>query len=189
MPGTGTEQKRITIDPVAIKKAASVYRAIYHPLRLHIIEIIQKAGKVNVTPIIKKLKLEQSLVSMQLGILRKARFLKIEREGRNIFYSVNYQQINRVSKLTEKLVFQKAGNLSDFRSISKSGHQEVIFTPTELKVIRFVCEQNTSDEIAQKLNLSKRTIEDYRSSVIKKMKAKNSVGILIYAVKNGLFEI
>jgi DNA-binding CsgD family transcriptional regulator len=52
-----------------------------------------------------------------------------------------------------------------------------------------VCQQYTSEEIADELGLSKRTVEGYRANILEKMKAKNSVGILIYAVKNGLYKI
>ena len=74
-------------------------------------------------------------------------------------------------------------------SKTQSSNKASLFTPLELKVIQLVCKQKTSDEIGKELGRSKRTIEDYRASILKKMKAKNSVGILIYAVKNGLFKI
>lgn len=195
MPTNTTPVKPLEIDEVSIKNAASIYRAIYHPLRLQIIEIIHKAGKLNVTPIIRKLKLEQSLVSAQLKILRDAHFLKIERDGRNIYYTVNYDQINHVSRLTEQLIPKGSNGLGSVQTLGRKFIFKtertggVLFTPTELTIIRLVCEQNTSDDIAQKIGLSKRTVEDYRSSIIKKMKVRNSVGILIFAVKNGLFKL
>jgi DNA-binding NarL/FixJ family response regulator len=63
------------------------------------------------------------------------------------------------------------------------------FTFSEQKIIALVCQQNTSGEIAGKLQLSKRTVEDYRANIMKKMSVKNSVGILIFALKNGLFKL
>lgn len=190
---TTTEQTRLIINVAAIKKGASVYRALYHPLRQKMMETIHKAGRLNVTPIIKKFKLEQSLISAQLKILRDANVLTTEREGKQIFYSVNYYQLNRISELTGKLIsgqpFLHKKTMSIPMAKSKVPRKPILFTPTELKVIRLVCEQNTSDEIGKELGLSKRTIEDYRASVLKKMKVRNSVGILIYAVKNGLFKI
>jgi DNA-binding CsgD family transcriptional regulator len=187
-------QKKLEIDSAAIKNAASIYRAIYHPLRLQIIETIHHAGEINVTPLIRKFKLEQSLISLQLRILREINVLKTKREGRIIYYSINYDQVNFILKLTDKLVPRQAnaGVYPDIdkSSLSKFSKAETMrFSSTELRVIRMVCEQKTSDEIAKELDLSKRTIEDYRASILKKTESKNSVGILIYAIKNGLFKI
>jgi DNA-binding CsgD family transcriptional regulator len=49
--------------------------------------------------------------------------------------------------------------------------------------------QYTSQEIAVKLHLTIRTVEAYRASILKKIKAKNTAGIVIYALKNGLYKI
>jgi DNA-binding CsgD family transcriptional regulator/DNA-binding transcriptional ArsR family regulator len=191
MSTIASSQLQFAIDTTAIKKAASIYRAGYHPLRIQIIELIHKSGTLNVTPIIKKFKLEQSLISAHLKILRDAKLLNTERDGQQIFYSVNYKQINRVSALTTKLIpIPLSKNNIDLKLPLKKGNPPAIrFTPAEQKVIQLVCRQYTSGEIAEELGLSKRTVEGYRANVLEKMKAKNSVGILIYAVKNGLFKI
>jgi DNA-binding transcriptional ArsR family regulator/DNA-binding CsgD family transcriptional regulator len=190
MSKTAPTESQLVIDTPAIKKAASVYRAIYHPLRLQIMELIHKAGTINVTPIIKKFKLEQSLISAHLKILRDAELLDTRREGQQIFYSVNSKNLNRLSQLTDQLL---SVSQSEKRTDSSIPHRKSKpfskFTPAEQKVIRLVCQQYTNEEMAQELGLSKRTVEGYRANILEKMKAKNSVGILIYAVKNGLFKI
>jgi DNA-binding CsgD family transcriptional regulator/DNA-binding transcriptional ArsR family regulator len=191
MSTIASNQLQFAIDTIAIKKASSIYRAVCHPLRIQIIELIHKAGTLNVTPIIKKFKLEQSLISAHLKILRDAKLLNTERDGQQIFYSVNYKQINRVSALTSKLIpIPLSKNNIDLNLPLKKGNPAAIrFTPAEQKVIQLVCRQYTSGEVAEELGLSKRTVEGYRANILEKMKAKNSVGILIYAVKNGLFKI
>jgi DNA-binding CsgD family transcriptional regulator/DNA-binding transcriptional ArsR family regulator len=189
MSTIASSQLQFAIDTIAIKKAASIYRAVYHPLRIQIIELIHKSGVLNVTPIIKKFKLEQSLISAHLKILRDAKLLNTERDGQQIFYSVNYKQINRVSALTNKLIPIPLSKNNIDLPFKKGNPLAVRFTPAEQKVIQLVCRQYTSGEIAEELGLSKRTVEGYRANVLEKMKAKNSVGILIYAVKNGLFKI
>lgn len=191
MSTIASSQSPFVIDTAAITQAASVYRAIYHPLRLQILELVHKAGEINVTPIIKKLKIEQSLTSAHLKILRDAEFLKTRREGQQIFYTVNYKQLEHLSELTGKLLLippsenDVDGQLPSRKDKAPSNK----FTPAEQKVIRLVCQQYTSEEMAEELGLSKRTVEGYRANILEKMKAKNSVGILIYAVKNGLFKL
>jgi DNA-binding transcriptional ArsR family regulator len=195
MVATTPVQKPFVIDSNAIKKASSIYRAINHSLRLQIIGIIHKAGSINVTPIIQELKLEQSLISAHLKILRDAKIVKTERRGSNIFYSVNYQEISRISILAENLVPYRVFNSNfventDGTLVLKPKEGDTArFTPMELKVIRLVCEENTNAGIAEKLGIGKQTFEDHKSNIIRKMKVRNSVGILFYAIRYGLFKI
>ena len=58
---------------------------------------------------------------------------------------------------------------------------------TEKKVVTLMCKQLTSDEISAILGTSKSTIDTHRKRIFKKLKIANSIGIAIYAFKNGLF--
>ena len=64
-----------------------------------------------------------------------------------------------------------------------------LFTENEIQVIRMICDQRSNDEMAAKLKRSLRTIEGYRAAILNKMKVKNTAGIVIYAVKSGLYII
>ncbi|MDB5229618.1 MAG: two component transcriptional regulator, LuxR family [Chitinophagaceae bacterium] len=61
------------------------------------------------------------------------------------------------------------------------------FTATDKAIIRLMCEQKTNKEIAAELFLSKRTVEWHRTNLQEKMQVKNAVGIVLYAIKNGLY--
>ena len=63
------------------------------------------------------------------------------------------------------------------------------FTPTELKIVKMICRQKNSGEIADDLGLSKRTVEGYRENILRKTGSKTLVGIVLYAVKHGLHKI
>jgi len=63
------------------------------------------------------------------------------------------------------------------------------FNEKELEVIRLVCEELSNKEIASELNLSIRTIEGYREKILEKMKAKNTAGIVVFAIKTGIYKI
>lgn len=63
------------------------------------------------------------------------------------------------------------------------------FTERELKVMKMICKEKTIDEIADKLKLSSKSIELIRSSLIKKTKSKNMVGVVKFAIKNGYFKV
>ncbi|MEP6749366.1 MAG: response regulator transcription factor [Bacteroidota bacterium] len=64
-----------------------------------------------------------------------------------------------------------------------------VFTSKEIEVIRFICQEFSNKEIAEKLHLSVRTIEGYRERIQEKMKVKNGVGIAVFAIKNGIYKI
>jgi len=59
----------------------------------------------------------------------------------------------------------------------------------EIDVIQLVCEEMTNKEIADRLNLSIRTIEGYRDRILEKIGARNSAGIVVYAIRNKIYNI
>lgn len=65
----------------------------------------------------------------------------------------------------------------------------VKFTTRETDIIRMICQQLTNKEIAAILGLSYRTIETHRENIQEKIGAKNSIGVVLYAVKHQIFEI
>jgi DNA-binding NarL/FixJ family response regulator len=65
--------------------------------------------------------------------------------------------------------------------------QEPFFSEREVQIIRFICEQLTTKEIAAALELSQRTIDTYRDQIQRKTNSKNMAGVVFYAVKNGLY--
>jgi two-component system response regulator NreC len=65
--------------------------------------------------------------------------------------------------------------------------EKIEFSERELEIIRLICEQLTNKEIAEKLYLSTRTVEGHRLKIQEKMHAKNTAGIVIMALKLGLY--
>lgn len=58
----------------------------------------------------------------------------------------------------------------------------------EIAIVRCICRQMTNREIAEHFNLSIRTIEGYRDKILEKTGARNSAGIVIYAIRNKLYD-
>jgi ArsR family transcriptional regulator, zinc-responsive transcriptional repressor len=69
-----------------IEKAAYVLKAIAHPLRIKIIQMLHENQELNVSTIYKNLNAEQSLISHHLINMRDKGILDIRRSGKNIFY-------------------------------------------------------------------------------------------------------
>ena len=59
-------------------------------------------------------------------------------------------------------------------------------TEREIAVLKLIAEEKSSNEIAEKLNISLKTVETYRSNLYKKLKVKNVVGLAMYAVRNNI---
>ena len=87
-----------------VKTATKVLRALNHKLRQQIIKLIDENKRLNVTDIYVKLRLEQSVASQHLAILRNAGIIAPRREGRERFYSLNYGNIHKISTLVADLV-------------------------------------------------------------------------------------
>jgi len=94
----------LTINLLNIKKAALVLRAINHKLRQQMLKQIDEQGRITVTELYVKLRLEQSVASQHLAILRKAGFVKTERDGKFIYYSVNTDRLQEVNELVGNLL-------------------------------------------------------------------------------------
>lgn len=60
-------------------------------------------------------------------------------------------------------------------------------TERELDVLRLICQELTTTEIAGKLFLSPRTVEGHRNNILLKTGARNTAGIVVYAMSKGLF--
>lgn len=93
-----------TIDFLRMKKAALILRAINHKLRLQIIKLIQENQKITVTEIYVKLRLEQSVVSQHLAILRRANLVLTKRDGKFIYYTINYDRIKELVGFVDDLL-------------------------------------------------------------------------------------
>jgi two-component system, NarL family, response regulator NreC len=65
--------------------------------------------------------------------------------------------------------------------------KEVItFTDREQEIIRLICQQFTAQQIGERIFLSKRTVEGYRTRILEKMNVRNTAGVVMYALKNNL---
>ena len=96
--------EQIKLDYVAVKNAAMTLRAINHKLRQQIVKLLEENKRMNVTDIYVKLRLEQSVASQHLAILRRANIVITERDGKFIHYALNHNRIAAVAKFVNELV-------------------------------------------------------------------------------------
>ncbi len=87
-----------------LKKAALVLRALNHKLRQQILTLVETEKKITVTEIYVRMRLEQSVASQHLAILRRAGIVSTQRDGKFIYYTVNYKRIDEITSLVDDLV-------------------------------------------------------------------------------------
>lgn len=61
-----------------------------------------------------------------------------------------------------------------------------MLTKKEEEVLRFIAQEFTNQEIADKLNCGIRTVDTHKRNLIKKLEVKNVVGLVKYAIKMGV---
>jgi DNA-binding NarL/FixJ family response regulator len=86
-------------------------------------------------------------------------------------------------KAMHKALQYRSGDIRNLNNIS------IELTIREKEVLALLCKEFTNTEIAEKLFISPRTVEGHRNNLLLKSGSRNTAGLVIFAIKNGLFEI
>lgn len=89
-------------------------------------------------------------------------------------------------RLSVTLVKQLLGERGGIRD---DGQKNVELNERETEILALICQECTNVEIAEKLFLSVRTVEGYRTRLFEKIGSKNVAGLVIYAIKHGIISI
>ena len=77
----------------------------------------------------------------------------------------------------------------DFNTLKRNPEKDLpFFTKREVEILTLIAKQNTNRQIAETLSISLNTVETHRGNMIKKVKAKNFYGVMMYAFKNKLIK-
>jgi len=97
-------------------------------------------------------------------------------------------------------VYEKGYYLNNFvnRILLKKSHakqkaipslnNEITLTDRERDVLKFICMEFTAQEIAQKMDISPRTVEAIKDRLMERFGSKNTAGLVFFAVKNNLVD-
>lgn len=97
-------------------------------------------------------------------------------ELKNALLGVHKDSFYHSELVTSKLLYELLTNNNTAHNISAK----------EMDFLSFCCTDLTYKEIAAKMNVSPRTIDDYRDSVFKKLKIKSRTALAIFSMKMGL---
>lgn len=99
----------------------------------------------------------------------------------NFDYIIENGELGQIKKIFNEFEVNEYANIKSDQNLGLSER--------ELKILNLICCQYNSEEIGIKLHLGKRTIENHRFRLLWKTGAKNTAGLVIFAVKNGVFKI
>jgi DNA-binding NarL/FixJ family response regulator len=92
---------------------------------------------------------------------------------------------------SKKQYYSETANIKLSELVASAGRNEQLinFSDRELSIIKMICLEKTSQQIADELCMSKKTVDLYRTNIMTKMNCTKLSGVIIYALKNGLIEV
>ena len=95
---------KVNINNEKLEVSSEVLRALAHPLRMQILQFIDQNDEINVNKIYNTLNLEQSITSQHLRILRLAGLVTTHRDGKFIYYSIDYDKVKQAVEAIDKFL-------------------------------------------------------------------------------------
>ena len=74
------------------------------------------------------------------------------------------------------------------QKVVPSLNNEITLSEKEKNVLKFICMEFTAQEIAQKMDISPRTVEAIKDRLMERFGSKNTAGLVFFAVKNNLVD-
>lgn len=104
------------------------------------------------------------------------------------------ETINEVAKkgfFYDELVMEVIQDdmLSDGKSSKNDLFNPDYLTNREKEILELICQQYSTNEIAEKLFISSRTVEGHRNNLLLKTESKNIAGLVVYAIQNKIVEV
>lgn len=90
--------------------------------------------------------------------------------------------------IADKSKFVSAGEFKEYPEQGQAFQDDLILilTPSERKVLKLICDELTSKEIAASMGLSVNTIETHRKNIMFKTDSKNLAGLVKFAHASGI---
>jgi len=128
---------------------------------------------------------DHSMISKLMEIGANS-YLTKNSDSENIYNAIKtcYEQEFFFNELTNKALLT---GLRTKRS-DPGSPQEVNLSEKELTILKLMCEEKTTKEIADMVEISPRTVEAIRDKLKTKTGAKSMAGLVMYAIKNGIIE-
>ncbi|MDO8898814.1 MAG: metalloregulator ArsR/SmtB family transcription factor [Bacteroidales bacterium] len=94
--------ENVELNAKKLEQLASRLKAIAHPVRIAIIEMLSNDSRLSVTEIYQLLDIEQAAASHHLNIMKNKGILESRREGKKIFYSLQNESLSEIIQCVNK---------------------------------------------------------------------------------------
>jgi ArsR family transcriptional regulator len=103
---TDVQKLRSTLDVEKLKVAASILRVVSHHTRLEIIHLLDQHKSLTVSQMMSIIDIDQSALSHHLIKMRSSGVVIANKEGRNIYYSLQITGIIKILDCMESCGFE-----------------------------------------------------------------------------------
>jgi ArsR family transcriptional regulator len=98
------KRTKVTFQQEKLTMSTELMRALAHPLRLKILEFLDQNKNIQVNQIYNTLKIEQSIASQHLRILKNAGVLVADKDGKYMHYTIDYQKVSNAVKAINRFM-------------------------------------------------------------------------------------
>ncbi|GAB1404805.1 MAG: response regulator transcription factor [Lentimicrobiaceae bacterium] len=118
--------------------------------------------------------------------------LMSEAEGCILKNTGKQELLNAIKRITDDSTYYSTEVLNIMMTRLKK-HKTIekntsVLTPREIEIVKLIMEELSSEEIAEKLFISKRTVDTHRKNILQKTNTRTIVGLLKFAIENNLTE-
>lgn len=187
-------------QPASYKKSPDHVKVLQNPAQEDVLNDYSPASpalsidKENLISLINDADESLNFVLLVANDPGKSKSNHILRESDCILYDIEPEEM-------QKLVESFAANLSKLRNARHRGQRQksggkvrhgrvsgnLELTETEIEILRLICDEKTSEEIAEEVCLGRRTIEHYRRRILIKTDCQSPMALVKFAIKNGLY--
>ncbi len=113
-------------------------------------------------------------------------YLLKDAEPEEIVYAINkvhegdYHFKGRLSNILYEKLFHQLNKTEEQVALPLA-----VLSPAEVDILKLICAEQTNKEISENLNMSVKTVENYRNKLLSKTGSKNVVGLVTFAIKKG----
>jgi DNA-binding NarL/FixJ family response regulator len=111
-------------------------------------------------------------------LLKNSEFSEVRKAIINVSQGNNY--------FTEEILYKLVNR---FRTKQPQSEPLVTLSDRELEVLLLICKGLSNQEIAERLFISKRTVDHHRASLLTKTNTRNAASLVIYAIKHKMIEV
>jgi DNA-binding transcriptional ArsR family regulator len=98
------KRTKVTFQQEKLTVSTELMRALAHPLRLKILEFLDQNKNIQVNQIYNTLKIEQSIASQHLRILKNAGVLVADKDGKYMHYAIDYNRVSNAVKAINRFL-------------------------------------------------------------------------------------